>query len=261
MLTLYDAGLSPFAQKVKMVLAAKELPFERKVPDLAAPPPEFLAVSPRREVPVLVDGATAVFDSSIIVDYLEERWPQRPVLPASPAERARVRMIAALCDSQLEAIIFGMTEIIAFKRDTGPVGEGLLEKGRADLATFLAWLSEQLGDREWFNGDAYGFGDMAVLPYMQTASLYKAAPTPDSPLGRWFARARVQPGFQACIADAKAEVAAFRAAAEKVMSGQWPREYRDHRLDWIIRAGGIEMVRAGLADGTIRLSRLAGAAS
>lgn len=243
-----------------MALVAKGLPFERIVPDLGNPPADFLNVSPRREVPVLVDDGAAIFDSAIIVEYLDDKFPDNPVLPKSAVDRAKVRMIATLCDSQLEAIIFGVTEIMVFKRASGELGDAILAKGRADFATFFAWLESQLGGRDWFNGDAYGMGDMAVLPYMQTASLYKAAPAVDTPLGRWFERAKAQPGFQRCLVDAKAEIADFRSATEKVMSGRWPRQYRDHRLDWIVRAGGINIVRDGLAAGTIRLSNLPGAA-
>jgi glutathione S-transferase/RNA polymerase-associated protein len=256
MIVFYDAGLSPFAQKVKMGLIEKGLPFEHRFPDLAAPEQDFLAASPRREVPALVDEGVPIFDSTLILEYLEDKWPQPPLLPEAAADRARVRMVEELCDSQFEAIIFGMTEVIAFKRAEGQVGKAILEQGRRDIQVLLAWLGRQLGKRTWFNGESFGFGDISVLPYVHTANLYKLAPEPGSGLAAWFERARERPSFQRCLADAKAEVASFKAAAQKVMSGQWPRQYRDHRLDWFIRAGGADIVRSGLAAGTIRLSNL-----
>ena len=253
-IVFYDAGLSPYAQKVKMALVEKGLAFEHRVPDLGAPDAGFLAASPRREVPALTDGAVAVFDSTIILEYLDDAYPAEPLLPAAPAERARVRMIEELCDSRLEAIIFGMTEIIAFKRAEGELAQRILAQGRTDAAGAVAWLETTLGDREWFNGERFGFGDIAVLPYMQTLTLYKLGAAPQSRLADWFVRASARPSFQRCVADAKAEVAAFKQAAQKISTGEWPRLYRDHRLDWFIRAGGAGIVLDGLSAGTIRLS-------
>lgn len=258
MLVFYDAGLSPFAQKVKMALIEKNLPFDHQFPDLGAPTQVFLNASPRREVPALVDEGLAIFDSTIILEYLDDKWPQPALLPAKPADRARVRMLEEICDSQLEAVIFGLTEVLAFKRADGDLAKAIVDRGRNDMRDLCTWLDRQLGTAPWFNGDAFGFGDIAVLPYMHTASLYKMGPAPGSRLHAWFERARVRPSFERCVADAKAEVASFKAAAQKVMSGQWPRQYRDHRLDWFVRAGGMDIVRAGLSAGTIRLSNLPG---
>lgn len=252
----YDAGLSPFAQKVKIALLEKSLDFEHRLPDLGAPDADFLAASPRREIPALVDGEVTIFDSTIILEYLDEQYPALPLLPGAASERARVRMIEEICDSRLEAIIFGMTEIIAFKRAEGDLAQRILAQGRADVAVILEWLEGALGDREWFNGDRFGFGDIAVLPYLQTLTLYKLGPAPQSRLAGWFARASARPSFQRCVADAKAEVAAFKQSLEKIRTGRWPRQYRDHRLDWFIRAGGAQIVLDGLASGTIRLSTL-----
>jgi hypothetical protein len=92
MLTLFDHGLSPFAQKVKMALLEKAIPFECVVPDLAAPDARFLTASPLKEVPALIDGDVALFQSAIIVEYLEDKWPANPILAICDilAKRPRV---------------------------------------------------------------------------------------------------------------------------------------------------------------------------
>lgn len=256
MLTLFDHGLSPYAQKVKMALVEKALPFECVIPDLAAPDGRFLAASPLKEVPALVDGEVTLFNSSIIVEYLEDKWPATPILASDPVDRARSRAVQSVCDSQLEAMVFSMTEFIAFKRAEGELAQAMLAKARQDVAHLLQWLSAQLGPRPYFNGQTFGLGDMAALPYLATVSLYKLGPAADSPLGQWFERCRQRPSFLRCQADAKAELAGFKASVARVQSGQWPRQYRDHRLDWFIRSGGTEIVSAGLKAGTIRLSCL-----
>jgi glutathione S-transferase/RNA polymerase-associated protein len=95
---LFEHPLSPYARKVKIVLYEKGIDFERVfVNPMAAPndPDQrtWADASPRREVPTLVDGDVKVFDSTIILDYVEERFPDPPAMPSSPAERARIRML------------------------------------------------------------------------------------------------------------------------------------------------------------------------
>src|SRR5436309_15298533 len=100
MVLLYEHPLSPYAQKVKIALAEKGVAFECRLPDfMSGRDDAFAAASPRLEVPALVDGETRVFDSTIILEYVEDRWPAPPLLPAAPAERARVRTLAAVRDT------------------------------------------------------------------------------------------------------------------------------------------------------------------
>ena len=66
-----------------------------------------------------MDGDAAIFDSTIILEYIEDRWPPPPLLPASPAERARVRMIEEVMDTHFEAINWAMGEINWFGAGRG----------------------------------------------------------------------------------------------------------------------------------------------
>src|SRR5262247_3755526 len=98
MIVLYEHPLSPYAQKVKIALREKGVEFEARMPDLlGGDDKEFQTANPRREVPALVDEQLAVFDSTIILEYAEDRWPDPPLLPAGAAARARVRMLEEVC--------------------------------------------------------------------------------------------------------------------------------------------------------------------
>jgi glutathione S-transferase/RNA polymerase-associated protein len=89
---LFEHPLSPYAQKVKLALIEKGIPFETAMPDLlSGGDAAFRAASPRLEVPALVDGDATVFDSTIILEYLEDKWPTPPMLPAAPRTGAGVR--------------------------------------------------------------------------------------------------------------------------------------------------------------------------
>jgi glutathione S-transferase/RNA polymerase-associated protein len=258
MLRFYDVALSPFAQKVKIALLEKGLDYQTETVNLSAAGDGFTAASPRREVPALEDEGVAIFDSSIILEYLEEKHPRPPLLPTGAAERARVRMLEEVCDTQFEAVNWGLTEIVVFRRAEGDRAQAMLGHAAKEIGQLKAWLTGQLGSRPWFNGEAFGYGDIAVFPYLQTASLYKQGPDAGSPLAGWLDRARARASVQQTVDEAKAAVAAFRDLGQKIMSGESPRQYRDHRLEFMLRAGGLDIVAQGMAKGTIKFSTIPG---
>src|SRR5262245_41990158 len=133
MIKVYEHPLSPYAQKVKIALYEKGVPFEAVIPNLLGGGADegFTASSPRLEVPSLIDAETQVFDSTIILEYIEDKWPQPPLLPAAAAERARVRMLEELCDTYYEAINWGVAEIRVFGRASGELAERLLARAGA----------------------------------------------------------------------------------------------------------------------------------
>jgi glutathione S-transferase len=96
---LWSGVLSPFSAKVRIALAEKGLPYETleigwNRQTLWGPkPPEFLAVSPRGKVPVLIDGGATLYDSTIINEYLEDRYPKPALFPADPVARGRCRQL------------------------------------------------------------------------------------------------------------------------------------------------------------------------
>jgi glutathione S-transferase len=257
MLLLYEIALSPFAQKVKMAMLEKQLHYETRVPILGAGEADFRAANPRQEVPALVDDGFAVFDSSIILEYLEDKWPTPALRPDTPAERARVRMIEEVCDTQFEAINWAMSEILVMRRAEGTLAECLVARAAQELAGLRRWLARQLGDRHWFNGDRFGYGDISVFPFLMSATFHKHGPEESSSLAHWLARVRERPSAKRVLADAKAALTTVAPVIRNnALSGARPRQYRDHRLEFMLRAGGIAVVERGLANGTIRFSSL-----
>lgn len=258
MLIFYDVALSPFAQKVKIALKEKAIPYETRHPALGENDPELLAANPRVEVPALKDGDVVVFDSSIVLDYLEDKWPEPALRPADPAGRARVRMLEEICDSQFEAIIWGLNEVIAFNRAEGREAERVIAHGGEEIGRLRDWLTLQLGDRDWFTGDSFGLGDIAVLPYLMTARLFRFGPAEGSPLAAWLDRMLARLSVHETLAEAKMALPAFRELGAKFASGEAKRQYRDHRLEFLLRAGGFDIVRRGMENDTIRFSSLPG---
>jgi glutathione S-transferase len=259
MITLYDHPLSPYGQKVKIALREKGVAFETVSPGglgAGGAAGEFAEANPRAEVPTLVDGAVSVFDSTVILEYLEDAYPTPALLPTSAADRARVRMIEEVMDTHFEPINWGLSELRWFKRAEGEQAKAIEAAAARQLVGFFAWLERQLGAREWFNGETFGWGDLAVIPFLNGSAGQGHPPPEGSRLGAWQARANARPS----VVDTTAEIAAMsRGAAmpnvaELVEKGLFKREYRDHRLEWMIKSGGLDVVLKGLERDNIRFT-------
>jgi glutathione S-transferase len=252
--TVIDIPLSPYAQKVKMALLEKGVPFETRIPDMNAPDPEFRRLSPRLEVPALIDGDAALFDSSIIVEYIDERWPEPRLLPSTPLERARVRTLEEICDTAYDAVTWGVAEVTVFKRAEGEEAASILERAKAQIAGLNRRLERDLAGREWFNGERFGFGDVAVYPFVNGAASVGYKPEPGGRLEAWLKVMRKRPSAERLKQDIVSTLGEFMKRPQEIAEGKHKREYRDHRLEWMIRSGGLSAVTRGLERGTIRLS-------
>lgn len=260
-LKLYDHPLSPYGQKVKIALLEKGVPFETLMPDAIGSGQaagEFASGSPRGEVPLLLDEGLAVFDSTVILEYIEDRWPQPPMLPASAADRARVRMLEDAMDTHFEAINWGLSEVRHFGRATGDQAQQIFDRAGLQLQGWFSWLSTQLGERDWFNGEQFGWGDLSVLPYLNGAAGFGFTPESTNLLA-WLARANDRPSTRSVTEAAAAvsfdsEAVSLEAVRQALEQGQFKREYRDHRLEWMIKTAGLDIVRDGLDKDNIRFT-------
>lgn len=258
MIVLYEHPTSPYAQKVKIALRQKGIAFETKLPEIGGGKlagSAFSEANPRAEMPTLIDGDTKIFDSTIILEYIEEQWPEPPLLPGHPAERARVRMIEEVMDTYYEPFNWGLAEIIFFGRVQGDLAEQMTAKAKAQLAMCYDWLIKQLGDREWFNGDRMGWGDLAVAPHVNLSiHALGIAPVADSSLAHWFQRVTTCASIAQTLQEANAALGDLKQFALLLEQGRFKREYRDHRLEWMIRMGGIQVVLDGIEKHNIRFS-------
>ncbi|HUD53299.1 glutathione S-transferase family protein [Parvibaculum sp.] len=257
MITLYEHPLSPYAQKVKIALREKGQTFELKMPGgigAGGAAGEFADANPRAEVPVLIDGDVRIFDSTIILEYIEDRFPTPALLPKTPAERARVRMIEEVCDTHYEAINWGLGEIGWFRRAEGELAETLRERAAEQTEKLQAWLGTQLGSADWFNGASFGWGDLSVVPYVNASVGFGNGPDQHSPLGKWLARAKTRESVALTLKESAASIAGMEMVANVLEQGLFKREYRDHRLEWMVKSGGIDVVLKGLEKKNIRFT-------
>ena len=257
MLRLYEHPLSPYAQKVKISLREKGVPFEVAMPEgigAGSTGGAFAEAAPRREVPALIDGDISLFDSTIILEYIEDKWPSPPMLPAGPAARAKCRTIEDVMDTHFEAISWGLGELHHFRRGDEATRTAISAAAAKQVASFFAWLTDELGDAEWFSGEAFGWADLSVVPYLNSIGGFGHVPASGSPLADWLARANARPSVAQTAEEALASIKGMQAVSAAVEAGLFRRHYRDHRLEWMIRSGGFEIVRDGIERNTIRFT-------
>ena len=254
---LYEHPLSSYAQKVKIALREKGLKFNVETPTglgsgKSAGP--FADSSPRMEVPALIDGEARIFDSTIILEYLEDKFPSPPLLPRDPVQRAEARMIEDVCDTLYEAINWGLSEIRWFKRAEGEQADRMRATASRQTAELQAWLVGKLGKKPWFNGDTFGWADLSVAPYLNRSFHYGLGTPASSPLAKWRDRLRERQSVAATFKEFEAATENMGDGAARLASGAIRREYRDHRLEWMMKSGGLQIVLDGLAKDNIRFT-------
>src|SRR5262249_7381760 len=158
MLTLYDDVFSPYARKVRIALYEKDVPFERvRALHGDCNRTDFLHVNPRAEVPAIVDDGFSLYDSTIICEYLEDRYPQPARYPADRGARAMCRSLEDLADTQLDAALYAIA-IIEMGR--GEQRADMRATVARDLDRIYSILEASLGDRPFFCG-TYSVADIA----------------------------------------------------------------------------------------------------
>ena len=242
-----------------MALREKGIPFDMATPEGIGSGQKISGLAeanPRMEVPALEDGDFKIFDCKIIIQYIEDKYPEHPLMPKDPKARAETRMIEEVCDTAYEAINWGLSEINFCERATGELAEKLIAQANAQTNIICDWLSARLGHRKFFHGDSLGYADICVAPYVNRSCVYGNGPAEGTPLRQWRERVMGIPSVKETTEEMQAATAKMKEVMKetfKAGSGR-RREYRDHRLEFMIRAGGLEIVQKGLKEDTIRFS-------
>lgn len=197
---LYDFTSSPNCQRVKVVLEEKHLLYELVPVDLRKKEqkkPEYLAMNPYGKVPVLVDGDTVLYESCMINEYLDEKYPDPPLMPKDPAARARIRILIDYgivhTNAAHQAIRAEMMKMEG-DRDLG----ALAEAKKAFVET-LQPLERELVGKEYMAGD-FSLLDAAHVPRVMRHVEWGVLPDPSLPLLRaWYERMKARPSMKAIL--------------------------------------------------------------
>ncbi len=199
-LTIIGNYISPYVRKVLVCLDLKGIPYRI---DPIAPfvgDEDFSRLSPLRRIPVLIDGDLVLNDSTVICEYLQDRFPTPSLYPADPVQRAQARWLEEYADSYLGDVViwrmFFQKGVRRFLFNEG-TDEDVVRKAREEeLPVALDYLEARLPEEGWIFG-ALSIADISVASFFRNAAFVKYQVDPD----RWprvaafIARALALPAF------------------------------------------------------------------
>lgn len=169
-LTFYYGSGSPFAWKVWLALEHKGIPYEGKrlsFDNNDTKTPEFLKVNPRGQVPAILDNGFALAQSNAICEYLEERYPDKPLLPKDAQARATIRRMIAEADDKLYNAGSDLMDKVLYTKAEERDQKAIAEQKETLHAELAVWEGYLTGD--YFGGNALSLADFAIYPYMRMA--------------------------------------------------------------------------------------------
>lgn len=198
MLKLYDYPDCPFCQKVRVVLAEKDLEYENIFVDLRKQEqklPDFLRLNPYGKVPVLIDEDEVIYDSTIINEYLEEEYPLPRLMPEDSQGRARVRVLEDYCDN---SFIPPTTVLLAqLRKGDAERDVQRVEQARDELRRALYYLRDRLAGHEFLVGKEFSLGDAAFAPRIMVLGRLGIELEPAlAPVQTWIDRIRARPSVR-----------------------------------------------------------------
>ena len=184
MITLYNAARCPYAARARIVIAEKGIEFETVEIDLSDRPAWLYEKNRAGRVPVVEeDGGDPLPESAVIMEFLEERYPEPALLPADPADRAAVRLLI-FRDHDLTDPYYALRR-----------GE---DGAREELDSALGRFDSLLGEQPYLSGADYGLADIALVPWVLRARDMLGVELDGVPaLADWLARLEERPAIAA----------------------------------------------------------------
>ena len=234
-LVLYHNALSTCSQKVRLVLAEKGLAFESRDVNLMTGEqhdPEYVKLNPNHVVPTLLHDDHVLIESSLIDEYVDEAFPERPMRPKDPAERHAMRMWVKRVDEKVhpaagvvtygvagraaamlqppekrEAMLASIPDPIARAARRSVMEHGVKAPEFAGaLQQFLKLFDDgelALRSQPWLSGDVFGLADATVLPYVLRLDHLAMSPLLSERarprLADWYARVQARPSYPEAV--------------------------------------------------------------
>lgn len=198
---LYSHPLSPFAMKARLALFEKNLNFETvHVPWSRAKgfdkPSQMLAINPKGQVPTMVDDDIALYDSTIIFEYLEERYPEPHLYPTEQADRVACRLLEDYADHVIVSEIPRLRTEVFFKTNPAEKDQSVIASAEVAIRKAYGLLEKQLTSKPYLCGE-FSVADIANFALALQSSFFGVAPDVTQPnLTQWISRMRERPSVQ-----------------------------------------------------------------
>lgn len=160
MMNLYSGTTDPFSHRCRIVLFEKGMDFQVIDVDLFNKPEDIAVINPYNRVPVLVDRDLVLYESNIINEYIDERFPHPQLMPGDPVDRARVRLFLLNFEKELFA------HVSALEARNVKSTDKTLEKARAHIRDRLTQLAPVFLKNKFMLGDNFSMLDVAIAPLL-----------------------------------------------------------------------------------------------
>ena len=182
---LYQTYLSPFPTRVRLMLYAKGIDAEIVMPHGfhgdTTPKGEYEDVNPIGRVPTLVlDDGTSLPESEVICEYLEDAYPDPPLHPSDPADKARMRLLSRINDIYLVMAMAPLFRVVEMPPSDWP--QDKIHKALAEIATALGYLEEFIGEDGYAVGGSLSQADGALIPMLLLVADWLPIFRPSTPL-------------------------------------------------------------------------------
>jgi stringent starvation protein A len=193
-MTLYSGTTCPFSMRCRIVLYEKGMDFQIIDVDLYNKPEDIAVMNPYNRVPILVERDLILYESNIINEYIDERFPHPQLMPADPVMRARARLFLY----RFEIELFSQVEILESGKEKNA------DKARAIIRENLVQIAPVFTKQKHMLGDEFSMLDVAIAPLLWRLEHYQIAlPKQAAPLLKYAERMFTRPAFIECMTPAE----------------------------------------------------------
>ena len=211
MRTLYHTHLSPQCRKIRLALAEKGLDCELIEENVWRPSDELLAINPLRTLPVLMDAPdddtdpVTLLHSQSIAEYLDEVYPEKPLIKGAPGQRAEIRRLCAWFEERFE---FEVGQNLFYEKiekrlaGEGPPDMDVARIGLDNINYHLEYISLLIEKRNWLAGEDYSLADISAAAHLSTIDYLGDVPWVHFPMVKgWYVRIKSRRSFRSLLAD------------------------------------------------------------
>ncbi len=203
---LYHFVLSPLSRKIRIILQEKGLDFTLKQEKAWERRPEFLALNPAGEVPVLIEPeGTVLADAAAIAEFLDETYRDKLLIGLNPADRAETRRLVGWFDGKMNREVTDNLlgeRIMKRLSGVGQPDSGAIRAGKANLAHHLEYISYLAERRRWLAGDHFSVADISAAAHLSALDYLGDVPWDEHEAAKeWYARIKSRPSFRPLLAD------------------------------------------------------------
>lgn len=207
MRTLYHYSLCPFSRKIRLMLAEKKLDFDLQGEKFWERQPFFLEINPAGQVPVFIDlNGSIICDSHAISEYLDESYPERPLLGSSILAKAEARRLTAWFDDKFARevslpLIFEKT-LRRFMQQAGPTNSQAIRTAKTHINMHLDYISWLVDRRNWLAGEELSLADLTAAAHLSVVDYLGDVPWDNYEVAKdWYMRIKSRPSFRQLLTD------------------------------------------------------------